>query len=122
MASYLRRPSPKRIVIILSLLELLAIYTLWIQIHLNGHYKLMTTLRDHGPHLLPGTSIPLKKEYLGVKSIDYVLTVLVCSFGAIIDGGYVEGKLFVGLIGGVVAAAVVVIWCEGLIAGRGWIK
>jgi hypothetical protein len=106
-------------ILFLILLEALAVYTLWVQIHLNNHYNLMTSLRDYGPHLIPGTSIPLKKEYIGIRAVDYVLTVLVLSFAVVVDGSRVESTLFAVGFGGVVGVGVLIMWTESVRTGSG---
>lgn len=79
----------------------------------------MTSLRDHGPHLLPGTSIPLKKEYIGIEAVDYILTVLVLSFVVVVDGSRMESTLFAVGFGGVVGVGVLIIWVESIRGGSG---
>jgi len=108
-------PSLKAAVIsILGALEVVAIWSMWIQIHQNGHYAMMVHLRDYGPHLLPGSNLPLKKSYVGIRATDYILTVLQCTFANVVDGSSPGLSLFAFQFGGTVLAAIVLLWTESL--------
>jgi hypothetical protein len=101
----------------LVLLELLAIKSMHLQIHQNGYYAALVDLRDNGPHLLPGSNIPLKKLYLGIEPIDFVFAVLQCFFANVVDGSAPGLSLFAWQFGGTFGAIVVVAFIEGLRRG-----
>lgn len=66
--------------ILLLLLAAFGFYSTWYLIYNNGSVSLMEQIRDHGPHILPGTEAPLKRKYTGIGRVDYQLTVLVLFF------------------------------------------
>lgn len=89
--------------------------------HRNGHYALMVDLRDNGPHLLPGSNIPLKKSYLRIKAIDYVLTVIQVAFASVVHGSSPGLSLFAFQFRGTLLAAIVMIRAENSKAtGSSW--
>lgn len=59
---------------------------MFISSELNGFMGNLRFLRDHGPHLLPGSNIPLLQKYTGISHVDYFLTVLQCVFANVTDG------------------------------------
>ena len=102
------------VIVVLLILEIVAIKSMWIQIHHNGYYAAMVDLRDNGPHLLPGSDTPLKKTYIGIEFIDYVLTVLQCFFANVVDGSAPGLSLFAFQFSGTLLAVVMIVWTESL--------
>ncbi len=108
----------KTVICPLLCIELLAIHSMWIQIHRNGHYARMVHLRDNGPHLLPGSTIPLKKQYVGIEAIDYVLTVLQVTFANFVDGSAPGLSIFAFQFSGTLLTAIILIWVGNIMSSR----
>ena len=66
--------------VFLLLLAACGFYSTWCLVYNNGTVKMMEQIRDHGPHILPGTKEPLKKNFTGIGRLDYQLTVLTLFF------------------------------------------
>lgn len=81
---------------VLLLISLCAfgVYSMHSLIHRNGYVAALQNLRDNGPHVLPGSDIPLLREYTGIGFIDYQLTVLQVVFANITDGSAPALSLF----------------------------
>ena len=62
-----------------------AIYTVWGLAENNRTFEFMRIIRG-GSQLIPGTSVPLKRVYTGIKPVDYQLTVLACFFWPVANG------------------------------------
>lgn len=102
------------VLLMLVAVEALAIRTMWMGLRQNGTHAKMVHLRDFGPHLIPGSNIPLKKVYIGIHSIDYYLTVLQLAFANVVDGSSPGVSLFSFQFSGTLLAAIVVVWTESL--------
>jgi hypothetical protein len=98
----------------LTLLALCAFgfYSMHSLIYRNGYAAALERLRDHGPHLLPGTDVPLLREYTGIRPIDYQLTVLQCVFANITDGSAPALSLFSFYFAGQLVPALAVFLAE----------
>ncbi|MCJ1309585.1 hypothetical protein MMC25_003245 [Agyrium rufum] len=106
--------------LVLLVLVLLAYYGTWHLLNTNGTAAMMIHIRDHGPHVLPGTSAPLRRTYTGIEAIDYQLTVLALFFWEILDGSrpdaVLQGFHFTGQFG----AAYGLLMIESLRGGNKW--
>lgn len=104
----------------LILLAAFGFYTTWYLIYNNGTSDMMEQIRDQGPHLLPGTKAPLKRDFTGVKPIDYQLTVLVLFFWEQVDGSLPNASLFCFMFAGQAVAAWTLIYVEGQRRSNRW--
>lgn len=95
-------------------------YSTWYLIYNNGTVELMRDVRDRGPHILPGTSASLKKDYVGVGWIDDQLTVLTLFFWETVDGSCPAASLFNFMFAGQAAAAWTVLYIEGCRLANRW--
>ena len=80
--------------LLLSILEAIAIDSMWGFTFRNGYHDALARLRDYGPHVLPGSDITLRQHYTGIRPIDYWLTVLQCVFANIFDGSAPELSIY----------------------------
>ena len=69
-------------------------YGTWHILLNNGTTKFMSSIRDIGPRILPGTNEPLQIVYTGIPAIDYQLTVLTLFFWSLVDGSQPSASLF----------------------------
>lgn len=102
----------------LLLLSIAGFYGTWILLMNNGTGKQMADLRDHGPHHLPGTNMPLRMVYTGIGAIDNQLTVLAIFFWQVICGGMPNGSLQAFHLAGQFGAAWTIVVLEGLRQGN----
>ena len=104
-------------------LVLLAAFGLYSTLYLvseNGTIDLMQQIRDHGPHILPGTKAPLKRRFTGIERIDYELTVLTLFFWEQVDGSLPAASLFCFMFAGQAVAAWSLIYVEGRRLSNQW--
>jgi hypothetical protein len=82
----------------------------------NGLFPALENLREVG--LLPGTDLPLRTHYTGIKAIDSQLVILVGFFWCMVDGGVPDVSLLcVEFLGQAVAVWVVCV-IEGSRSGN----
>ena len=106
--------------VFLLLLASFAFYSTWYLSFKNGTIGHMQRIRDHGPHLLPGTRAPLKQHFTGIERIDYELTVLTLFFWEQVDGSLPGASLFCFMFAGQAIAAWLLIYVEGRRLSNQW--
>lgn len=71
----------------------------------NGTINMMEHIRDTVPPVLPGTDALLKQYYIGIRAVDYQLTVLTLFFWEMVDGSMPHASLNAFRFGGQMVAA-----------------
>lgn len=100
------------------LLSALGFYFTWYLYLNNGTLDHMTHVRDVGPHILPGTTAPLRTVYTGFEQIDYQLTVLCLFFWELIDGSKPSASLLWFHFAGQIAVGYGLLMMEKLRSGN----
>lgn len=97
----------------LLLLSALGLYTTWYFLLNNGGSDIIVRVRDLDPPILPGTHAPLKTSYIGIKKVDYQLSVLGLYFWEMVDGSSPNGSLLCFHFAGQFAACWGLLMIEG---------
>ena len=95
-------------------------YGTWYLLLSNGSTDHMSHIRDVGPRLLPGTNEALKTVYIGIRVIDYQLTVLTLFFWELVDGSNPSASLFCFHFATQIACGWGLLMIEGLRRGHRW--
>ena len=97
----------------------------WMSIHAmyglvfrNGYVDALVRLRDHGPHVLPGTDHPILTRFNGVPPLDKMLTLAGVMFSPVTDGSHPAASLFGVYFGGQLVPIFTVLFIEGLRRGN----
>jgi hypothetical protein len=106
--------------LLLALMLLFGYISMHSLIHRNGYYAALVQLRDFGPWVLPGSSKPLVRSYVGIAFPDYVLTVLQCFFASAFDGSSRELQFLCAEFAGDMGALMLVLGVEALRRGNEW--
>ena len=105
-------------IFLLSLLVAVAFDSMWGFIFRNGYYDALVQLRDIGPHLLPGSNIPLREHYIGIGPLDYWLTVLQAVFANIFDGTAPKLSIYAFYFAGQLIPVITVMYIESYRVGN----
>lgn len=105
---------------VLILLSAIGYYATWYILLNNGTSDQMAHIRDIGPRILPGTNEPIKTVYVGIRAIDYQLTVLALFFWELVDGSRPAASLFCFHFATQVACGWSLLMIEGLRRGHRW--
>ena len=97
----------------LSSIYVFGIYSMYGLVHRNGYYDALIRLRDYGPHLLPGSDIPILTRFTGIGPLDKVLTLAGVMFANITDGSTPQLSLYAFQFAGQLVPVFMVTQIEG---------
>ena len=97
----------------LCLIHAFGMYSMYGLVYRNGYYNALIRLRDHGPHLLPGSDIPILTKFTGIGPLDKVLTLAGVMFANITDGSTPQLSLYAFQFAGQLVPVFTVILVEG---------
>ena len=81
---------------------------------------MMEKISGDGLLLLPGTDVPLKRSFTGIKPIDAQDAVLVNFFWPTVDGSLPNASLFCFMFAGEAVAVWTIIYVEGQRLSHSW--
>lgn len=90
---------------VLLLLSATGYYFTWHLASNNGTIDYMVRVREFGPRVLPGTTVPLKIVYTGIHAVDHQLTALCLFFWELVDGSQPNASLLCFHFAGQITAA-----------------
>ena len=105
-------------VLILSTVHAVGISAMYGLVLRNGYVQALLQLRDHGPHLLPGSNHPILTRFVGIPPFDKLLTLAGVMFANVTDGSYPQLSLFGFYFGGQLIGIFTVMVVEGLRQGN----
>ena len=97
----------------LGLIRAFGINSMYGLVYRNGYYDALIHLRDHGPHLLSGSDIPIFTRFTGIRPLDKVLTLAGVMFANITDGSTPQLSLYTFQFAGQLVPMFTVILIEG---------
>ena len=100
-------------VVALGLIHAFGMNSMYGLVYRNGYYNALIHLRDHGPHLLPGSDIPILTRFTGIGPLDKVLTLAGVMFANITDGSTPQLSLYAFHFAGQLIPVFTVILIEG---------
>lgn len=83
-----------RSVLALSLIGSFGLNSMFGLVYRNGYIGALLDLRDHGPHLLPGSNIPILKRFTGIPFLDKMLVLFGVMFANVTDGSTPQLSLY----------------------------
>ena len=101
------------VLVALSLIHAFGMNSMYGLVYRNGYYDALVHLRDHGPHLLPGSNIPILTNFTGIGQLDKVLTLAGVMFANITDGSTPQLSLYAFYFAGQLVPIFTLIWIEG---------
>jgi hypothetical protein len=84
----------------------------------NGYVKALLQLRNHGPHLLPGSNHPILTRFIGIPPLDKLLTLAGVMFANVTDGSHPQLSLYGSYFGGQLIGIFTIMVLEGLRQGN----
>lgn len=78
---------------ILPLLSIAGWYCTWDLGERNGYWSHVSKVRETEPQVLPGTKVPVKLHYTGIRYVDDFLALLATIFWPVVDGSYPHASL-----------------------------
>jgi len=63
-------------------------------VYCNGYIDALLRLRDHGPHVLPGSNITILKRFTGIGLLDKALVLAGVMFANVTDGSTPQLSLY----------------------------
>jgi hypothetical protein len=102
----------------LVLLACAGFYTTAYMLLHNGTTDHLKALRGVEPHVLPGTTAPLRRTYTGIEAVDARLAVLGSLFWVVVDGSAPNASLHGFMFAGQMAAAWGLLVLEGARRGN----
>ena len=106
-------PLNRGALVALGLIHAFGINSMYGLVYRNGYYDALIRLRDHGPHLLPGSDIPILTRFTGIGPLDKVLTLAGVMFANITDGSTPQLSLYAFQFAGQLVPVFTVILIEG---------
>lgn len=86
--------STKRSIFALSLIGAFGVNSMYGLVWRNGYIASLLHLRDHGPYVLPGSSIPILTSFTGISIVDKALTLAGVMFANVTDGSAPASSLY----------------------------
>ena len=97
----------------LGLIHAFGINSMYGLVYRNGYYNALIHLRDHGPHVLPGSDIPILTRFTEIGPLDKVLALAGVMFAKITDGSTPQLSLYAVQFAGQLVPVFTVILIEG---------
>lgn len=106
-------PLDRSVLVAIGLIHAFGINSMYGLVYRNGYYDALIQLRDHGPHLLPGSNVPILKKFTGIGLLDKVLTLAGVMFANVTDGSTPQLSLYAFHFAGQLVSVFTLILIEG---------
>ena len=87
-------------------------------VYRNGYINALIRIYDVGPHILPGSDIPILTKFTGINPLDKALTLAGVMFANISDGSAPQLSLYAFQFAGQLVAVLTVVTIEGIRFGN----
>lgn len=81
-------------VAVLTLIHLVGLKAMYGLVLCNSYYDALIHLRDHGPHVLPGSNSPILTRFSGFVPLDKLLTLAGVMFANVTDSSAPQLSLY----------------------------
>ena len=102
----------------LAMIFVLGIDCMYGLIYRNGYIEALVKLRDEGPHVLPGSDIPILTRFTGFPPMDKLLTLAEVMFWNVTDGSAPALSLYAFQFAGQLVPLWTIIFIESLRSGN----
>ncbi|PMD52696.1 uncharacterized protein K444DRAFT_668381 [Hyaloscypha bicolor E] len=87
-------PTTRRSILALSLIGSFGVNSMYGLVYRNGYIDALLRLREYGPHVLPGSNIPILTRFTGIGLLDKALVLAGVMFANITDGSAPQLSLY----------------------------
>ena len=111
-------PRNRHALLALTTIFAFGLNSMYVAVYRNGYIDALIRLRDVGPHVLPGSDIPILTKFTGIRPLDKVLTLAGVMFANVTDGSAPHFSLYGFQFAGQLVAVLTVVTIEGVRSGN----